>query len=35
MYEYHLINAIETVLDWEFTESAMSTAHMLANLYFE
>ena len=35
MYEYHLLNAIDTMLDLDIAEMAMATAHMMANLYFD
>lgn len=35
MYDYHLQNAIDTMLDWEIADMAMGTAHMMANLYFD
>jgi len=35
MYDYHLLIAIDTVLDLDIAETAMTTAHMMANLYFD
>lgn len=35
MYEYHLLNAIDTMLDLDIAEMAMTTAHMMADLYFD
>lgn len=35
MYEYHLLAAIDTMLDLDIAETAMASAHMLANLYFD
>ncbi len=35
MYEYHLLTAIETMLDLDIAEMAVTTAHMMANLYFD
>lgn len=33
MYEYHLLTAIDTMLDLDIAD--MTTAHMMANLYFD
>lgn len=33
MYEYHLLTAIDTMLDLD--DLAVTTAHMMANLYFD
>ncbi len=35
MYEYHLLTAIDTMLDLDIAETAVTTAHMMANLYFD
>ncbi len=35
MYEYHLLTAIDTMLDLDIAEMALTTAHMMANLYFD
>lgn len=35
MYDYHLLTAIDTMLDLDIAEMAVTTAHMLANLYFD
>jgi hypothetical protein len=35
MYEYHLLTAIDTMLDLDMADLAVSSAHMLANLYFD
>lgn len=35
MYEYHLLTAIDAMLDLDIAEMAMTTAHMMANLYFD
>jgi hypothetical protein len=33
VYEYHLLTAIDTMLDLD--DFAVSNAHMIANLYFD
>ena len=33
MYEYHLLIAIDTMLDLDMAD--LATAHMMANLYFD
>ncbi len=35
MYEYHLLTAIDTLLDLDIADMALTTAHMTANLYFD
>ncbi len=35
MYEYHLLTAIDTMLDLDMADLAVTSAHMLANLYFD
>ncbi len=35
MYEYHLLIAIDTMLDLDMADLALSSAHRLANLYFD
>lgn len=35
MYEYHLLTAIDTMLDLDIADMAVTTAHMIANVYFE
>ena len=35
MYEYHLLTAIDAMLDLDIAEMAMTSAHMMANLYFD
>ena len=35
MYEYHLLIAIDTMLDLDMADLAVTTAHMMANLYFD
>jgi hypothetical protein len=35
MYDYHLLNAIDTMLDLDIAEMALTTVHMMANLYFD
>ncbi len=35
MYEYHLLTAIDTMLDLDVADLAVTSAHMLANLYFD
>lgn len=35
MYEYHLLTAIDTMLDLDIAETAVTTAHLMANLYFD
>ncbi len=35
MYEYHLLTAIDTMLDLDMADLAVASAHMLANLYFD
>lgn len=35
MYEYHLLATIDTMLDLEIADTAVTTAHMMANLYFD
>lgn len=35
MYEYHLLIAIDTMLDLDMADLAVTSAHMLANLYFD
>ena len=35
MYEYHLLIAIVTMLDLDMADLAVTTAHMMANLYFD
>lgn len=35
MYEYHLLAAIDTMLDLDIADMAMTTAHMFADLYFD
>ena len=35
MYEYHLLTAIDMMLDLDMADLAVTTAHMLANLYFD
>lgn len=35
MYEYHLLTAIDNMLDLDIADSAVTTAHMMANLYFD
>ena len=35
MYDFHLLNAIDTMLDLDIAEAALTTAHMMANLYFD
>lgn len=35
MYEYHLLAAIDTMLDLDIADTAVTTAHMMANLYFD
>lgn len=34
MYEYHLLTAIDTMLDLDIADIAMTTAHMMADIYF-
>lgn len=34
MYEYHLLTAIDTMLDLDIAEIAMATTHMMADIYF-
>ena len=34
-YEYHLLTTINTLLANEFADTAIATAHMLANRYFD
>lgn len=35
MYEYHLLTAIDAMIDLDTAEMAVTTAHMIANVYFE
>ena len=35
MYEYHLLTAIDTLLDLDIADMAVTSAHMMANLYFD
>ena len=35
MYEYHLLTAIDTLLDLEMADLTLTTAHMMADLYFD
>lgn len=35
MYEYHLLTVIDTMLDLDMADLAVTSAHMLANLYFD
>jgi len=35
MYEYHLLTAIDNMLDLDMADLAVTSAHMLANLYFD
>ena len=35
MYEYHLLIAIDTMLDLDMADLAVTNAHMMANLYFD
>jgi len=35
MYEYHLLNTIDTMLDLDIADMAVTTAHMIANVYFD
>ena len=35
MYEYHLLTAIDTLLELELADLAVTTAHMMADLYFD
>ncbi len=35
MYEYHLLTAIDTMLDLDMADLAVTSAHMLADLYFD
>lgn len=35
MYDFHLLNAIDTMLDLDIAETALTTAHLMANLYFD
>lgn len=35
MYEYHLLSSLETLLDLDIADMAVTTAHMIANVYFE
>ena len=35
MYEYHLLTTIDAMLDLDIAEMAMTSAHMIANLYFD
>ena len=35
MYEYHLLIAIATMLDLDMADLAVTSAHMMANLYFD
>lgn len=35
MYEYHLLITIDTMLDLDIADTAVTTAHMRANLYFD
>lgn len=35
MYEYHLLIAIDTILDLDMADLAVTSAHMMANLYFD
>ena len=35
MYEYHLLTAIDTMLDLDMADLTLTTEHMMANLYFD
>jgi hypothetical protein len=35
MYEYHLLATIDTLLDLDIAEMAVTSAHMIANVYFD
>ncbi len=35
MYDFHLLNAIDTMLDLDIAETALATAHLMANMYFD
>lgn len=35
MYDYHLLTAIDSMLDLDIAEMAVTTAHMMANPYFD
>jgi hypothetical protein len=35
MYDYHLLTAIDTMLDLDIADMAVTSAHMMANLYFD
>lgn len=35
MYEYHLLTAIDAMLDLDIADTAVTTVHMMANLYFD
>lgn len=35
MYEYHLLTTIDTMLDLDIADMAVTTAHMIANVYFD
>lgn len=34
-YDYQLITVIDTMLDLDIADMAVTTAHMMANLYFD
>jgi hypothetical protein len=35
MYDYYLLSAIDTMLDRDMAELVVTTAHMMANRYFD